>query len=330
MIIATHDGSFHADETIACSILTYLYPNATIIRSRDEKELDKADIVIDVSGINDEKHFDHHSNEFTLTRKNGIKYATAGIIWKKFGYDFIKQVYQEHLKDHIESIDDKLILKVIQRIDLEIMTLIDINDNGQTNDYINEHIDNNDPNVTKAVHFISDFYQNDPNIPYIVAMSNLPYVSNEEQYKNFLQTVKFLKSILVNACINAISVEFGIVKVLKIYDGSKILIMHEKLPWTQAILDNPQIFSNCLLAIYPDRKRGFRVQSLPVSKAQRFVNKVSAPKSWRGLNFKDLDKVCGIENCIFVHKTGFTGGTYDFESSFNMAQKWIEQGEYYK
>ena len=31
MIIATHDGSFHADETTACAILTYIYENSTIM-----------------------------------------------------------------------------------------------------------------------------------------------------------------------------------------------------------------------------------------------------------------------------------------------------------
>ncbi len=34
MIIATHNGTFHADETTACAILTYLFENSSIIRSR--------------------------------------------------------------------------------------------------------------------------------------------------------------------------------------------------------------------------------------------------------------------------------------------------------
>lgn len=92
MIIATHNGTFHADETTACAILTYLFENSSIIRSRDPEELEKADIIIDVSNQNDEKHFDHHSKEFTLSRDNGIKYATAGLMWKKFGHDYLKAV----------------------------------------------------------------------------------------------------------------------------------------------------------------------------------------------------------------------------------------------
>ena len=55
MIIATHNGTFHADETTACAILTYLFENSSIIRSRDPEELEKADIIIDVSNQNDDK-----------------------------------------------------------------------------------------------------------------------------------------------------------------------------------------------------------------------------------------------------------------------------------
>ena len=92
MLIATHDGSFHADETLACAILTYLYENSNIIRSRDLDVLEKADIIIDVSGKNDHKHFDHHSNDFKDCRSNGIRFATAGIMWYKFGLEFLKKL----------------------------------------------------------------------------------------------------------------------------------------------------------------------------------------------------------------------------------------------
>ena len=54
MIIATHDGTFHADETTACAILSYLFDNVSVIRSRDPDVLESGDIVIDVSNINDE------------------------------------------------------------------------------------------------------------------------------------------------------------------------------------------------------------------------------------------------------------------------------------
>ena len=61
MLIATHDGTFHADETVACAVLSYVFDNTSVIRTRNPIELEKADIIIDVSGKNDNRHFDHHS-----------------------------------------------------------------------------------------------------------------------------------------------------------------------------------------------------------------------------------------------------------------------------
>ena len=133
MIIATHDGTFHADETTACAILTYLFENHSIIRSRDEEELEKADIIIDVSQKNDDKHFDHHSKEFTLCRENGVKYATAGLMWKKFGIDYLKLVSKNELNF---TPSKQVIEKAFLRIDTDFMTMIDLNDNGQLTSYV--------------------------------------------------------------------------------------------------------------------------------------------------------------------------------------------------
>lgn len=60
----THDGSFHADEVTACSLLLLFgfIDRDKIIRSRDAKALDTCEYVCDVGGIYDPslKRFDHH------------------------------------------------------------------------------------------------------------------------------------------------------------------------------------------------------------------------------------------------------------------------------
>ena len=325
MLIATHDGSFHADETVACAILSYIYDNTSVIRTRDPEELEKADIIIDVSGKNDERHFDHHSKEFTLCRDNGIRYATAGLMWLKFGREYLKKIAKNIVK--IDYSDD-VIEAAFLRIDKEIMYMVDLNDNGQLNEFLKQRVNPQSQEAKDVFDSLNEFYQIDPSIPYIVAMQNLPSVTNQEQDKAFMQTVKMLKQILQNVAINALNTEHGIKEVLKLYDGGKILIMHTKLPWTQAVLSNFDLFKNCLLAVYPDRKRGWRVQSLPLSKSARFLNRCGAPVKWRGLDGNALDKVSGLNGTIFVHKAGFTGGALSFETNLEMAKLWMELGEY--
>ncbi len=63
-IIGTHDGKFHCDEVLACSLLKMLpeYSDAKIVRTRNSEKLDGCDIVVDVGGVYDpSRHrYDHH------------------------------------------------------------------------------------------------------------------------------------------------------------------------------------------------------------------------------------------------------------------------------
>ena len=64
-IIGTHSGCFHADEVLACTMLTKFtkkFRDAMIVRTRDPKLLETFDIVVDVGGVYDPSKglFDHH------------------------------------------------------------------------------------------------------------------------------------------------------------------------------------------------------------------------------------------------------------------------------
>ena len=159
MLIATHDGTFHADETVACAVLSYVFDNTSVIRTRNPIELEKADIIIDVSGKNDNRHFDHHSKEFTLSRDNGIRYATAGLMWQKFGKDFLKKIALELIKTHYE---DDIIDAAFKRIDHEIMCMVDLNDNGQLNEFLENKIAPKTAEGRNVFNALNEFYQIDP------------------------------------------------------------------------------------------------------------------------------------------------------------------------
>ena len=114
MKIVTHDSSFHTDDIFACATLLILYPDAEIIRSRDQKVIESADIVFDVGGIYDpqNKKFDHHQTGGAGKRENGIPYASFGLVWKEFG----------------EKICGSKI--VAEKIDIRLCQPIDAIDNG--------------------------------------------------------------------------------------------------------------------------------------------------------------------------------------------------------
>ncbi|CDI79481.1 melanocyte proliferating gene 1, putative [Eimeria acervulina] len=70
-VIGTHDGRFHLDEVLACTLLLSLkeFKGARICRSRQQKDWDRCSIVVDVGGeyCPKKRRFDHHQPSFTHT-----------------------------------------------------------------------------------------------------------------------------------------------------------------------------------------------------------------------------------------------------------------------
>jgi uncharacterized UPF0160 family protein len=66
--LGTHDGSFHADEVTACSLLLLfgLIDKDKIRRTRNPKILDECEFVCDVGGVYnpEKKRFDHHQADY--------------------------------------------------------------------------------------------------------------------------------------------------------------------------------------------------------------------------------------------------------------------------
>ena len=101
-VVVTHDGSFHTDDVFAVATLSIYYKNRIkIIRTRDEKIMGKADIVLDVGEIYDPStnRFDHHQKEGAGTRDGGVPYASFGLLWKHFGLEICGED-EEVVGDH--------------------------------------------------------------------------------------------------------------------------------------------------------------------------------------------------------------------------------------
>ena len=92
LCIAVHDGVFHADDVFAVAILKIINEDIEIIRTRDDEVLATADMRLDVGGrYNPETgDYDHHLVQGAGERKNGIPYASCGLIWKHFGMQIAK------------------------------------------------------------------------------------------------------------------------------------------------------------------------------------------------------------------------------------------------
>lgn len=118
----THDGSHQADEVFATALITMLYRDIIILRTRNVEVLNfhkkqKTSIVYDVGMELDHyfHNYDHHMPN-SLTRPDNIPYSALGLLWL-------------FLKDEIQS---KLNISELswQELDQGFIREIDANDNG--------------------------------------------------------------------------------------------------------------------------------------------------------------------------------------------------------
>ncbi|WP_417597166.1 MYG1 family protein [Pararhodobacter oceanensis] len=124
--LVTHSGGFHADELLSSVILTRLYPEAKLVRSRDASWITPgADrIIYDVGGDFDAtaQIFDHHQRPNPL-REDGQPYSSFGLIWAHYGRAYLHAV--EVPEHDIEAIHGSL--------DRGFVLPVDLLDNGAVN-----------------------------------------------------------------------------------------------------------------------------------------------------------------------------------------------------
>lgn len=90
--LVTHSGGFHADELLSSVVLTRLFPQAMLMRTRDNAWITPGEnrIIYDVGRGYDvaERIFDHHQKDAPL-REDGQPYSSFGLIWKHYGLAYL-------------------------------------------------------------------------------------------------------------------------------------------------------------------------------------------------------------------------------------------------
>ncbi|EIE18778.1 metal-dependent protein hydrolase [Coccomyxa subellipsoidea C-169] len=315
--IGTHNGSFHCDEALGCFLLkrTDHFKDADIVRTRDEDILKQLDIVIDVGGKYDPDacRFDHHQRGFAEVFGHGFqtKLSSAGLVYKHFGRDIIAKLLESR-KDH-EQVE-----KVYLAVYKHFMEAIDAIDNG-----INQWDVDTPPkymsttNLSSRVGALNPRWNEDQ--------------SSERTDEQFLKAVQltgsdFLDSVdyISKAWLPARTyVQEAIEKRSEVDSSGEIIRLPRVCPWKEHLYDLEQelaLDKPLKFCIYEDdRAKSWRVQAVSVA-AGSFENRKSLPAAWMGLRDAELSEAAGIPDCVFVHASGFIGGTKTLEGAIRMAQ----------
>jgi len=323
--IGTHNGSFHCDESLACSLLKLLpqYANARVVRTRDPAVLDTCTLVVDVGGeFNREKHrYDHHQKSFTETlssldskKKWVTKLSSAGLVYCYFGREVIATVLGV-------KPDNKLVEKVFDKVYENFIEEIDAIDNGiSTHD--GEPRYNISTNLSSRVAHLAPTWQ-DPNPDFDSAFVKAMELTRTE----FLDRVNYYGKVwwgardIVNGALQA---RFDVHKSGRVLDFS-----NGGVPWKEHLFELEQEEglkedSNILYVIYTDQNGMWRIQCVPV-RAKSFENRLSLPAQWRGVRDADLEAVSGIKGATFVHAGGFIGGASTREGVMQMVEESLKQ-----
>lgn len=292
MNLGTHNGIFHCDEVVGVAILeiAHMGTDVNVVRTRDNDVLKSLDIVIDVGG----GEFDHHMAGFNKCRPTGEKYASAGLVWQKYGETAIKKVVEEGKI----SIDDEDVKKIKEEIDKEIIIPVDMEDNGEK---AGSH----------TFSFITQF---------------LPSWMNENpDYDDAFFRVETVASEILKEIIRNKGVQITTEKELKkrfesISDGI-LEIPAQTMPWTEDVVCyNEENDYKVKFVIFPYPAGGWAAQSVPPSIERKFEQLVPFPKTWAGGNEKTLPEISGIPDAILCHNGRFFARTKTKESIIKMCE----------
>jgi uncharacterized UPF0160 family protein len=273
MLIATHDGSFHADDVFAIAALGLLGDPIEVVRTRDREALAQADVRVDVGFRDDAANgdFDHHQRDFDGVRDNGVRYASFGLVWREFGARICA--------------GDR---GVADTVDQTLVQAVDANDTGQQ--LTRSLIDGVRPLTVNA----------------IIGGFNARWdetLTPEAEGERFDAAVALAQGILAREIASAESGRRSERIVREAIAGAsdpRIVELPVNAPWKQVLVPEAP---DALFVIYPKRQ-GFGLEAVP-RELGSFENRRNLPAAWGGLEGADLVSATGVEDAVFCHAKRF-------------------------
>jgi uncharacterized UPF0160 family protein len=273
MRVATHDGSFHADDAFAVAALRIAHGNLHVLRTRDPTVLSSCDLRVDVGMRSDPAtgDFDHHQQGGAGARPNGIPYASFGLVWQAFGPDC--------------SGGDPA---VAARVDRRLVAGIDAHDNGVT--LTEPRIDDVLPvSAGEVVWSLNGRWDED--------------LTPAQEDERFSAAVDLAEGILRREIGWAAAAQQAtdlVSAALARRTDPRVVELDRSLPWRETVVEQAP---DALLVIYP-KTPGWGMQAVPRTLGA-FGNRIDLPEAWAGLAGAELAAATGVPDATFCHRGRF-------------------------
>jgi uncharacterized UPF0160 family protein len=294
MLVATHDGSFHADEVFAVAAVGLLGDPVEVVRTRDREALARADLRVDV-GFRDDAStgdFDHHQRDFDTARDNGVRYASFGLVWREFGARIC-----DGDQELAEAVDETLVQPV------------DANDTGQQ--LTQPLIDGVRPITVNGI--IGGFNAHWDET-----------LTSEQERERFDAAVALAREILLREVSSAASGRRSqriVREAIAAAADPRVVELPVNAPWKQILVPET---ADALFVIYPKRQ-GFGLHAVP-RELGSFDNRRDLPATWGGLEGADLVAATGVEGAVFCHAKRFLAVARSREDIKQLAELALAEG----
>ena len=332
--VATHNGRFHADEIMAYAIFKYFIKNVLPAQynmtfelkikrhDRSDKALERAHILLDIGQEYDPARgrFDHHqaggaggrvrSSSANNPQGVDIPFSTCGLIWFACGRFITDEMDESCYRDGIASNVPRFF-----RIDSRLVRSIDASDNGLTmprgytynSDEGSVEIDGAPLHASVCIgqfnRDTSDELRQLTQFNQALSMADMMFANMVELTTAWSQDQAKVQAVLKHKRKNR-----------------AILVFKDAVSWQEHIFRAPEAAPvRIVISRYGPSSSTWCATTVNVK--SRRVKPLYFPKSWCGLNGKELCKVAGIEGLVFCHAQGFTLRAKTFDAALAAAEK---------
>jgi uncharacterized UPF0160 family protein len=293
--LVTHSGGFHADEVLSSVILTRLFPQARLVRSRASEWITPAAdrIIYDVGGSYDAdlQIFDHHQRGAPL-REDGRPYSSFGLIWKHFGRAYLAA----------SGVPDGNLDTVHASFDQGFVLPVDLVDNGALN--LSEAGLLSGMTLPGLLETLKPVFDDtDPEAEDRTFNTALSIARSFVEARVARSAAKLRAEALVHQAI----VDAGQGRILELPMG---------MPFRPAVV---KAQADHLLFVVHPRQQDWCVAGIRRAD-EGFALRADLPAAWAGLTHGDLEAASGVIGASFCHNGRFIAAAKTREAALAMAE----------
>lgn len=298
--LVTHSGGFHADELLSSAILTRLYPDAQLQRSRDRQWITPAPdrIIYDVGGDFDREAqiFDHHQRPSPL-REDGQPFSSFGLIWAEYGRAYLTALAVP--EQDIEAIHDKF--------DTKFVLPIDLLDNGAV-----------EPSVAGPLSALT--------LPALLGSLKPVFddanpTADDEAFLAALPIVTALIEAEIRTMTAKARARSIVLTAIEAAGSSAILELPMGMPYGAAL---DQAGADHILFVVCPRGEDWTLGGIKLSN-DTFEQRADLPAAWAGLTDAALEAACGVAGAKFCHNARFIAVADSREAIMKMAEIAVQE-----